>query len=262
MLCPSCSKRLPYSVRFCAYCGAAIQRRPWRAWLEALSIPSVSRPQALVGVLGAALGALLGGACGVVLGDPARPDALLGGFIGALGVGVAAAWGHTLAAPNLDRDSARRFGQMYGGVGGALAVLGGLLAAMVIMVRATQPVGWRASLDLLVNSAADGFPFAVTAGFLGAAFGILAGRFAGRIGYSLLQRRGAILGAAMAWTVGGVIGGLYAGQQAAVHASADPVAGALLGMVLQVALGAIVLTQVQRLISAWRAWWRGQRRGP
>jgi hypothetical protein len=84
--------------------------------------------------------------------------------------------------------------------------------------------------------------------------GILAGRFGARIGYHLLQRRGAVVGAALAWTLGGIVGGLFTGDQAARLAGGDPVAGALLGMVVQVGLGALILTQIQRLVQAWRTY--------
>jgi len=251
MLCPTCHKRLPVSVHFCAYCGAALERRPWRAWLAAVSLPAAARPAALVGVIGGLSGAFFGGLAGQLLGDT-----LLGGLVGAAGVGIAAAWGDALAAPYLDRDSARRFGQLFGGVGGGLAVLGGLLAAVIIALRAGSPEGVEATLSLFFSSLALGFPGALTGGFLGAAVGVLAGRFAARFGYLALQRRGAVIGAAMAWTLGGVIGGVYAGDFAARLASTNQADGALLGMLIQVALGALVLTQFQRLVQAYRAWRR------
>ncbi len=257
MLCPSCSKRLPDSVRFCAYCGTAIVRRPWRAWLAAVSLPSVTRPAALVGLLGAALGALLGGLTGQLLGNPAQGDALLGGLVGAVGLGVASAWGDTMAAPYLERESARRFGQLYGGVGGALAAVGGLLVAVVILWQAGLPAGFEGLLALLTENFLPVARTAVIGGLLGAGVGVLAGRFGARVGYSLLQRRGAVVGAALAWTLGGIVGGLFAGDRAARLVGGDAEAGALLGMVVQVGLGALLLTQVQRLVSAWRTW-RGQ----
>jgi hypothetical protein len=262
MLCPSCSKRVPDSVRFCAYCGAAIARRPWREWLAAVSIPSVARPAALMGVLGATLGAVLGGAIGRLLGDPAQGDAWLGGLVGAAGLGVASAWGDTIAAAYLDRDSARRFGQLYGAVGGALATAGGLLVTLLIWWQAGQPAGLPMALELIAGNLVSGLRAAIIAGFLGAATGILTGRFAARVGYQLLQRRGAVVGAALAWTLGGIVGGLFAGESAARLAGGDPVSGALLGMVVQVALGALLLTQFQRLVRAFRAWRRGHRFWP
>ncbi len=254
MLCPTCSKRLPTSVRFCAYCGAAIDRRPWRAWLATLSIPSVSRPAALLGVLGAALGALIGGLTGQLLGDTNQGDALMGGLVGAVGLGIASAWGDTLAAAHLDRDSARRFGQVYGGVGGALAAMGGLLVAAVILWQTGQPGGLGFVVNLLAANLMEVGQLAVFGGLLGAGVGILAGRFGARVGYHLLQRRGAVVGAALAWTLGGIVGGLFTGDQAARLAGGDPVAGALLGMVVQVGLGALILTQIQRLVQAWRTY--------
>jgi hypothetical protein len=256
MHCPTCSKRLPYSVRFCAYCGTALARRPWQAWLAAVSLPTVSRPAAMLGALGAALGALLGGFTGQLLGDPSQGDAFLGGLVGALGLGVASAWGDTLAATYLERESARRFGQLYGGVGGALAALGGFLVAVVILWQAGQPGGVAFALDLLTDNLLPVVRIAVIGGFLGAALGILAGRFGARVGYNLLQRRGAVIGAALAWTLGGIVGGLFAGDSAARLVGGDPIAGALLGMVVQVGLGALILTQVQRLVRAYRTWRR------
>lgn len=256
MHCPSCSKTLPTRVRFCAYCGTATTRRPWQAWLESVALPSVARPAALVGVLGALLGALAGGLIGQLLGDPAQWDGLLGGVVGAAGMGIASAWGHTIAAAYLDRDSARRFGQLYGGVGGALAVVGSLLVVVLILWQAGQPAGFANALQLIAANLVTGSRLALVSGFLGAATGILAGRFAARVGYQLLQRRGAVIGAALAWTLGGIVGGLFAGERAASLVGGDLVAGALLGMVVQVALGALVLTQVQRGVRAWRAWRR------
>jgi hypothetical protein len=254
--CPGCNKKLPTSVRFCAYCGAAVQRPMWRAWLDAVALPVAARPAALVGVLGAALGAVLGGLIGQLLGDPQQADGLLGGLVGAAGVGIAAAWGDMMAAGYLDRDGARRFGQLYGGLGGALAVVGGLLVALVILWQAGQPAGFQVAVALLAANFVPSLRVAVIGGFLGACTGLLAGRFAGRVGYDLLQRRGAVLGAALSWTLGGIMGGLVAGDNAARLAGGDPVAGALLGMVVQVGLGALVLTQVQRGVRAWRAWRR------
>jgi hypothetical protein len=164
------------------------------------------------------------------------------------------AWGDTMAAGYLDRDRARRFGQVFGGFGGGLAALGGLLVAALILWQAGQPAGFGAAFAYLAANFAGGLRAAFTGGFLGAATGVLAGRFAARIGFDLLQRRGAVIGAALAWTLGGTIGGLFAGDSAARLAGGDPVAGAVLGMVVQVALGALVLTQVQRLVRGWRAW--------
>jgi hypothetical protein len=111
-------------------------------------------------------------------------------------------------------------------------------------------------MRLLLSSLALGFPGALTGGFLGAAVGVLAGRFAARFGYLALQRRGAVIGAAMAWTLGGIIGGVYAGDFAARLASTNQADGALLGMLIQVGLGALLLTQFQRLVQAYRAWRR------
>ena len=254
--CPRCHKKLPGSARFCAYCGANLPRRPWREWLSVLALPAASRPAVVMGVLGAAVGALGGGALGQLLGDPAQADWLLGGLVGAAGMGIASAWGDTLAAGYLDRDRARRFGQVFGGFGGGLAALGGLLVAVLILWQASQPAGLAAAFAFLAANIAGGLRTAFTGGFLGAATGILAGRFAARIGYDLLQRRGAVIGAALAWTLGGIVGGLFAGDSAAKLAGGDPVAGALLGMVVQVALGAVVLTQVQWFVRGWRAWRR------
>ncbi len=262
MLCPRCTKRLPNSVRFCAYCGAAIERRPWQAWLATLSLPAVTRPAAMLGLLGAALGALIGGLTGQLLGDTSQGDVLMGGLVGAVGLGIASAWGDTFAAAHIDRESARRFGQVYGGLGGALAALGGLLVSVLILWQAGQPAGVSAFISLLTNHAVAVSRTALIGGFLGAAIGILAGRFAARVGYDVLQRRGAVIGAAVAWTLGGIVGGLFAGDSSAKLAGGDPVAGALLGMVVQVGLGALVLTQFQRLATSWRAWRRGQRPHP
>jgi hypothetical protein len=254
--CPKCNKKLPFGVRFCAYCGASIEQRPWQAWLASIRLPAVSRPALMMGVAGALLGAGLGGLLGQLLGDPQQHDALLGGVVGAAGIGVAAAWGDTLAALHLDRESARRFGQLFGGLGGGLALVGGLLVALTVLWQAGQPAGFDAALALVGANLADALRSAFIGAFLGAATGILAGRFAARVGYDLLQRRGAVIGAALAWTLGGIVGGLFAGDSAAKLAGGDPVAGALLGMVVQVGLGALVLTQVERVVRGWRAWRR------
>ena len=254
--CSHCHKKLPGSVRYCAYCGTAVPRRPWREWLSTLALPAVSRPALVMGVLGAAFGALGGGLIGQLLGDPAQADWLLGGLVGAGGMGVASAWGDTLAAAYFDRDRARRFGQVFGGTGGALAVIGGLLVAVLILWQAGQPAGYEVAARFLADHFVAGLRAALAGGFLGAATGVLAGRFAARVGFDLLQRRGAVIGAALAWTLGGIVGGLFAGESAARVAGGDPVAGAILGMVVQVALGALILTQVQRIVRAYRAWRR------
>lgn len=252
--CSNCHKKLPGSVRYCAYCGTAVPRRPWREWLSTITLPTVSRPALVMGVLGAALGAVGGGVVGQLLGDPAQADWLLGGLVGAAGMGVASAWGDTLAAAYLDRERARRFGQLFGGLGGALAVVGGLLVAVLIPWQAGQPGGVDVTAGYLADHFLAGLRSALAGGFLGAATGVLAGRFAARVGYALLQRRGAVIGAALAWTLGGIVGGLFAGESVARVAGGDPVAGAILGMVIQVVLGALVLTQVQRAVRAYRAW--------
>ena len=262
MLCPRCGKRLPGSVRYCAYCGAAIDRRPWRAWLATFTLPGAARPTALLGLLGAALGALIGGLTGQLLGDASQGDVLMGGLVGALGLGIASAWGDTFAAAHFDRESARRFGQAYGGLGGALAAVGSLLVSVLIIWQFGQPSGLEALLSLISGYAVAVLRTAIVGGLLGAAIGLLAGRFTARVGYDVLQRRGAVVGAAAAWTLGGIVGGLFAGNSAARLIGGDPVSGALLGMVVQVGLGSLALTQFQRLAHGWRAWRRGQRPHP
>lgn len=250
--CPRCSKQLPSSVRFCAYCGADLPRRPWRAWLDTLTLPASARPAIALGAAGALMGAGVGGLLGQLLGDPSAGDVWLGGLVGAAGMGIASAWGDTLAAGHLDRDRARRFGQVFGGAGGALAFIGGVVVVMLILWQAGQAAGLQPALAFVAAHFRAGLYLAFGGGFLGAATGILAGRFAARVGYQLLQRRGAIIGAALAWTLGSIIGGLFVGNRAATLVGGDPVAGALLGMVLQVGLGALVLTQAQRLARGWR----------
>ncbi len=250
MVCPSCSKRLPATVRYCAYCGAAITLRQRAESLGREALTPGQRARLGLGALGALGGGLVGGLAGWALGD-----VVLGSLVGAFGVAASAVLSDLTAAQVFDRAAAERFGQGYGALGGSLTALGGLLIALTLALQSSAPHGWRAYVALLSGGLYIGLFCALAGGLIGAAAGLLAGRLLAVAGRTVMQRRGVLIGAAMAWTLGAVLGGVFAGDFAARMSSTDRIEGAIQGMVMQVVLGVLVLTQVQRLLRRWRDWW-------
>jgi hypothetical protein len=253
MVCPSCGKRLPVTVRYCAYCGAAITLRQRAEALGREALTPGQRSRLALGGLGALGGGLVGGLAGWALGD-----VVLGSLVGAFGVAASAMLSDLTAAPVYDRTAAQRFGQGYGALGGSLAALGGMLIALSLAFQSGAPHDWRAYVALVSGGLYIGLFCALAGGLIGAASGLLAGRLLAVAGRTVLQRRGVLIGAAMAWTLGSVLGGVFAGDFAARMSSTDRIEGAIQGMVMQVVIGVLVLSQVQRFVRRWRDWWGGR----
>jgi hypothetical protein len=243
--CPTCHKTLPYGDRYCAYCGAALARRlPFglRLSLPNLYIP---RRQWMMAAGGAALGGMSGGLLGLMLGA-----AFVGFWVGAIGLGAGAMLGEAVAGAIPDRRSAERFGLIIGGLGGLLALVGGTLIAALFSLTDGDPAGVVEFFGLLTA----GLPGTLASAIVGVGAGVLAGRYFGAGGY-LFGRRGAIVGAAAAWTLAGVLAGVVSGDYAGQITGADRVASATLGAVVQVLVGALLLFGLQGLVRRWRNWW-------
>ena len=249
MQCHACQKQLPADDRFCAYCGAAQGRR----LLPGLRLP-VLRVRWLPS---AATGAVLGGAGGALLGS------LVGGVwfglvTGAVGIGASAALGEVVAGAIPDRRAAERFGQALGALGGLLVFPGAILAALLI----TAWYGARETLTEFIVVLSGGIflslPTALGGTLIGVVVGIGLGRLFGRAGYALLRRRGAILGAALAWTLASALGGLFTGDFMGRLMTAPRLESALIGVGVQVLLGALALIPIRGLHRVWRGW-RGRR---
>src|SRR5712692_5192437 len=201
MFCPSCHKTLPSNVRFCAYCGADLG---WRL-LPGLTVPRVRLP-ARWHVTGG-LAAVLGGVGGAFIALPFA-SVLPGAFVGALGLGASAMFAEVATAAIPDRRAAERFGQALGALGGALVLPGGLLTGLIITVWSGGPHSLQTIGALLVAGIYLGLICAAGGALIGAAGGVIVGGYTGRFGHALLRRRGAIIGAASAWTAANVLGGL------------------------------------------------------
>ena len=251
MFCPSCHKTLPTNDRFCAYCGADLG---WRL-LPGLSLPRVRLPPRWQ--LTGGLAAVLGGLGGALVGLPLS-GFLPGVFVGALGLGASAMFGEVAAAAIPDRRAAERFGQALGALGGVFVLPGGLLSGLIITVWNGAPHSLQAFGALLVAGLYLGLICAAGGALIGVAGGVVVGGYAGRQGQALLRRRGAILGAAVAWTTAVVLGGLFAGDFAGRIVGAAGAASATLGMILQVLVGASLLPLARRVQRRWQGWWTGR----
>ncbi|MCC6192185.1 MAG: hypothetical protein IT318_24405 [Anaerolineales bacterium] len=207
------------------------------------------RPQWLLGAAGALLGAGAGLLLGLALGQAA-----FGSLVGALGAGASALLGETVAGPIPDRRGAERFGLAMGGLGGLLALPVGLL---VVLVVTGWIGGWEGFRTLWALLRAD-----PNLGVLGLAAGALAGTVAGALsGYYLggagyrLGRRGAIAGAALAWTLAAILAGFITGDYASKTLGVARVDAALLGGFVQVAGGTLLLAALRRAVGRWRNLW-------
>ena len=266
--CPNCKKTLPIRDGFCVYCGTALPRAlPWQGWLPARAQAGASRPAAAVGGPAgwlarnrfrtmAVVGGLLGAGVGGILGQ-AFGNGWLGALVGGVGVGVAAAVGEGAAGPLPDRRSAERFGAVLGGLGGLLGLGVGVLVAAGVMGLATGWDGVVAYAALLGDDLSQALLGPIVGALVGTVTGALAGYYLSVSGYRL-GRRGAIAGAALAWTLAAVLAGLVTADQVAQSEAAAGVArgpAAALGIALQVGGGAALLAAGRRWLGRLRGWW-------
>jgi hypothetical protein len=247
MQCAACQKQIPSDDRFCAYCGAPQGRRLLPGLNFRLpGLPVRWLPIALAGgLLGGAGGALLGGLVG---------GTWFGLLTGAVGIGASAALGEVVAGAIPDRRAAERFGEALGALGGCLVLLGGMLAAMLITAGFGAPQSLGALLLLLTGGFYLSLPGAIGGALIGILVGFGLGRLTGRAGYALFRRRGAILGAALAWTVSSALGALFAGDYIGRQAGAPRLQSAAIAVALQILLGALALIPLRSLHRRWRNW--------
>jgi hypothetical protein len=251
MVCPSCHKTLPADDRFCAYCGADLG---WRL-LPGVTVPRFRLPARwqITGGLAAAVGAVGGAFLAVPFAS-----IWIGALVGALGLGASAMFADVVAAAIPDRQSAERFGQGLGALGGALVVPGGLLIGLIVTLWHGGPNSLRELGALLAAGSFLGLICAAGGALIGVTGGIITGGFAGRLGHAALRRQGAILGAAAAWTAAAVLGGLFAGDFAAKIVGASEPGSATAGLILQVLIGAALLPLARRVQRRWRGWFTGR----
>src|SRR6185436_19999055 len=88
-------------------------------------------------------------------------------------------------------------------------------------------------------------PSALGGTLIGVIVGIGLGRLLGRAGYALVRRRGAILGAAVAWTAALALGGLFTGDLMGRLMEAPRLQSALIGIGVQIVLGALALIPIR-----------------
>lgn len=256
--CTNCQKRLPAGDPFCAYCGT---RQPFRfPWFGRPGLASVPRPAFAAGwrtpprylvtaLLGAALGAAGGAALGMALGNP-----WLGGSLGALGVGAAAAVAEQVAGPIPDQAGAQRFGLVLGATAGVLALPLGLLVLAVIAVSNMGLDGLAFVRQLMQARLSFGLLGALIGGAIGLLGGGGLGFYLGGGGYAL-GRRGALLGAALAWTVAAGAAGLFAGDYAGQVILVERLPAAQVGVGVVVIGGALLLAALRPALGRLRWWW-------
>ena len=255
MLCPTCRKTLPANVHYCAYCGADLG---WRL-LPGLSLPRVGLPAR--GHVTGGLAAVLGGVSGALIALPFA-SVWPGSLVGALGLGASAMFAEAAVAAIPDRRSAERFGQALGALGGGLALPGGFLTGLIVTLWSGGPDTFRSFNALLIAGVYLGLICAAGGALIGTAGGMLVGGFAGRAGQALLRRRGAILGAAAAWTAATVLAGLFAGDFAGRILGTSGLApwlpNATFGVIVQVLVGAASLPLARRVQRRWQSWFTGR----
>jgi hypothetical protein len=255
MLCPTCHKTLPPNIRFCAYCGADLGRR----LLPGVTLPRLGLPARWH--LTGGLAALLGGVSGAFIALPFA-SVLPGAFVGALGLGASAMFAEVASAAIPDRRAAERFGQALGALGGAMVLPGGFLIGLIITLWSGRPNTFGSFNALFIAGVYLGLICAAGGALIGALGGMLVGGFTGRVGQALLRRRGAILGAAAAWTAASVLGGLFAGDFAGrilgTSGLALGLSNAAFGVVVQVLIGAALLPLARRVQRRWQAWFTGR----
>jgi zinc ribbon protein len=247
MQCPACQKQIPTDDRFCAYCGAPQGRRLLPGLT--LRLPSIPVRWLPIAIAGAVLGGMGGALLGSVVGGP-----WFGLVSGAVGIGASAALGEVVAGAVPDRRSAERFGQALGALGGALVFPGAILAALLITAWYGAPHTLTEFVVLLSGGFYLSLPSAIGGALIGILVGFGLGRLSGRAGYTLLRRRGAILGAAVAWTLAGALGGLFTGDFAGRLAGAPRLQSAAIGVGVQILLGALALIPLGSLHRLWRGW--------
>ncbi len=273
--CPACSKRLPGSARFCAYCGAALPARaqsrpatrpgfgpPPFAWPQMWprSLPALPRFSTVLALVGAATGCVAGGMLGTLLGDT-----MVGALMGAGGVATSAALADGLGVHVNDRRSAERLGRVLGVLGGASSLAAGPPTAVLVALWHGAPADLRGWAALAVGGLYLGLFCALAGAASGVALGVLVGRYPPRAGWMVARRGGAVVAAALVWTLSAVLGGVFAGDYAGRITGADRVDSALLGLVMQVAVGLAVLAGSRRVLDralAWRPRWRLRWRWP
>jgi hypothetical protein len=168
--------------------------------------------------------------------------------------------GEGAAGPLPDRRSAERFGAVLGGLGGLLGLGVGIVVAAGVMALAAGWDGVVAYAALLGGDVLQALLGPIVGALVGTVTGALAGYYLGVSGYRL-GRRGAIVGAALAWTLAAVLAGLVTADQVAqgemaVGAARGPAAA--LGIALQVGGGAAVLAAGRRWLGRLRGWWVGR----
>ncbi|MCC7359686.1 MAG: zinc ribbon domain-containing protein [Anaerolineales bacterium] len=253
--CATCHKVLPPADRFCAYCGTRQPFRwPWAArrglpaglgWVRGQPLPRTW----ITGGLGAALGAGLGAAVGLALGS-----LWLMGVFGALGLGAAAALADLTAGAIPDRATAQRFGLAWGLTAGLLALPLGVLVLAVVVMADQGLAGLAFVRGLMQVKFSYGVLGTLIATAVGLAVGAAGGYYAGQGGYAL-GRRGALLGAALAWVVAAGLAGLIAGDYAAQIIGLDRLPAARLGLGVEIVVGALLLAGLRPALARLKWWW-------
>jgi len=249
--CPVCHKTLPQTDRFCAYCGADLG---WRL-LPGVTIPRVRLPERwhITGGLAAIMGAI----GGLFVAAPFA-NVFTGAFVGALSFGAGAMFADLVAAAIPDRSRAERFAEYLGAFGGVLVVPGALVISVILTVWTGGPHTLRAFAALIAAGLYLGLVCAAAGALIGVAGGVIMGGFAGRLGYDVLRRQGAVFGAAFAWSVATVLGGLFAGDFAGRIVGVSEPSSAVAGVVLQVLVSTSLLPAARRVQRRWRGWFTGR----
>ena len=253
--CANCHKLLPGGDRYCAYCGTKqpiyipyIGRMRWRGGPGGAPNRPLAR-QWITGGLAAALGAGAGAAAGLALGQ-----VWVCGVLGALGAGGVAAVADLTAGAIPDRGTAQRFGLALGLTAGLLALPLGVLVLTVVVV-ASQGLDGLAFVRGLMQVK---FSYGVLGTLIGTAVALVAGAaggyYAGQGGYTF-GRRGALLGAALAWAVAAGLAGLIAGDYAAQIIGVERLPAARLGLGVELVAGALLLAALRPALARLKWWW-------
>jgi hypothetical protein len=272
--CPTCKKVIPARDRYCVYCGSQLPRAlPLLGWgpgqarvagapqpslAEAIRAPRTWLGRNRLGTM-AVIGGLLGAGVGGVLGQ-AFGNVWLGGLAGAAGAGAATAVGEGVAGPLPDRRSAERFGLVIGALGGLLALPVGVIVTLGVLMLSMGWAGLSAYFTQLTTDLTAALTPTIAGTIVGTVTGALAGYYLALTGYRL-GRRGAIAGAALAWTLAAVLAGLVTADQAAQSELVVDMArsqAAALGILLQVGGGAALLALMRGWLGRLRRWWVGR----